>query len=78
MAKEIVLEWDISRLRVDEDEFQLVVMMLQDAGWSPHDTKTPARIAQELMNQGYERSRAMRLVLMAVGELQGFVRHVDS
>lgn len=74
MAKEIRLEWDTSSLRVDEDEFQLVVMMLQDAGWSPNDTKIQAQVARELMNQGYDKSRAMRLVHMASGELQGFVR----
>lgn len=78
MAKEIALEWDTSRLRVDEDEFQLVVMMLQDAGWSPHDTKTQVQVARELMSQGYEKSRAMKLVHMASGELQGFVRHFES
>jgi SOS response regulatory protein OraA/RecX len=74
MAKEILLKWDTSELRVDEDEFELVVMMLRDAGWRPNDTKTQVQVARDLMNQGYERSRAMRLAHMAAGELQGFVR----
>ena len=30
MSKEIRLKWDTSSLRVDEDEFELVVLMLQD------------------------------------------------
>jgi hypothetical protein len=78
MAKEIRLEWDTSSLRVDEDEFQLVVLMLQDAGWKPSDTKTQVQVARDLMGQGYDRSRAMRLVHMASGELQGLVRRFES
>jgi len=78
MAKEIRLEWDTSSLRVDEDEFQLVVLMLQDADWKPHDAKVLVQIARDLMNQGYDKFRAMRLVHMASGELQGLVRHFES
>lgn len=77
MAKEVRLEWDTSSLRVDENEFQLVVMMLQDAGWRPNDTKIQVQVTRELMNQGYDKSRAMRLVHMASGELQGFVRRFE-
>lgn len=78
MAKEIVLKWDVSELRVDEDEFQLVVMMLQDAGWKLYDAKAQVQVVRELMSQGYERHRAMRLVHMASGELQGLVRRFES
>ncbi len=78
MAKEIELVWDTSSLCVDEDEFQLVVMLLQDAGWSPNDTKTKVRVIRDLVGQGYEQSRAMRLVHMASGELQGLVRRFES
>ncbi|QQG46262.1 MAG: hypothetical protein HYY55_00230 [Candidatus Niyogibacteria bacterium] len=78
MAKEIRLEWDVSSLRVDEDEFQLVVLMLQDAGWKPHDAKAHMQTAQDLMSQGYEKSRAVMLVHMASGELQGLVRRFEN
>jgi len=78
MAKEIVLAWDISELHVDEDEFELIVMMLREAGWHPNDSKAQVKVARELMNQGYEKSRAMRLVHMASGELQGFIRRLKS
>ena len=77
-AKEIRLKWDTSSLRVDEDEFQLVVLMLQDAGWTPDDAKVRVQVARDLMSQGYERSRAMILVHMASGELQGLVRRFES
>jgi len=78
MAKEIRLEWDTSSLRVDKDEFQLVVLMLQDAGWKQHDVKVQVQIIRDLMSQGYEKPRAMSLVHMASGELQGLVRHFES
>lgn len=78
MAKEIRLEWDTSSLRVDEDEFQIVVLMLQDAGWKPHDTKAQVQVVRDLMSQGYEKSRAIGLAHMASGELQGLVRHFES
>jgi len=77
VAKEIRLEWDTSSLRVDEDEFQLIVLMLQDAGWKPYDSKAQVQVARDLMGQGYEKSRAMRLVHMASGELQGLVRRFE-
>lgn len=72
---EVYLKWDVSELRVDEEEFQLVVMMLQDADCKPSDTKTKVQVVRELMSQGYEKSRAMKLVHMASGELQGLVQH---
>lgn len=78
MAKEIRLEWDALSLRVDEDEFQLIIMMLQDAGWTPQNNlKKVAQVARELINQGYEKSHARQLALMASGELRGFVRHLN-
>jgi hypothetical protein len=82
MAKKIRLKWDMSTLQVDEDEFQLVILMLQDAGWELNDAKirvrTQAQVARDLTNQGYEKSRALNLVHMASGELQGLVRRLES
>lgn len=77
MAKEVRLSWDTSTLCVDEDEFQLVVMMLQDAGWNLGDDRARVQVVRELMDQGYDRLRAMLLVHMASGELQGLVRYSE-
>lgn len=77
MAKEIRLEWDTSILQVDEDEFQLVVLMLQDAGWKPNDANVQVQVARDLMSQGYDKSRAIRLVHMASGELRGLVHRFE-
>lgn len=73
MSQMIRVCWDISEAVIDEEEFELIKMMVQDHGADKELSKLPAVIS-ELKKQGYADNKARTLALLARGFLTGQAR----
>lgn len=64
--------WDISDVVIDEEEFEIIKMMVQDAGADQKAGLPKLRVViDELKKQGYTDTRARTLALLARGFLTG-------
>lgn len=69
MAERVTLWFDGRiRVEVDADEFEIIKMMMQDAGADKNLFKTMV-VVNDLVKQGYTKGEAMRLCILARSEL---------
>ena len=72
MSRMIEVRWDTSEIVVDEEEFELIKMMLQEAGFvGDAPLKSCLVVIENLEKQGYDKTEARRLAHMATGSLRG-------
>lgn len=67
-SREITIFWDgRSPVRVDEEEFELICLFVEEAD---KDGKSLFALAEDLIAQGYEKTRARELVILARKEVR--------
>lgn len=70
MSQRIRVRWDTSVAVIDEEEFELIKMMVTEAGGDKELSKLPT-VVNELKKQGYADDKALKFALLARGVLTG-------
>lgn len=69
-SQKIRVCWDTSEAIIDEEEFELIKMMVAEAGADKELCKLPA-VVNDLKKQGYPMDKAFKFAHLARGFLNG-------